>query len=37
MLPEATTTHEKLYGPVEEMKKTTTFITRVALQVLARR
>jgi hypothetical protein len=31
--PEAKTTHEKLYGPVEELKRTTTFITRAALQV----
>jgi hypothetical protein len=31
--PEPTMTHEKLYGPVEELKRTTTFITRAALQV----
>jgi hypothetical protein len=29
----ATTTHEKLYGPVEELKRTTTFITTGALRV----
>jgi hypothetical protein len=32
MCPEATT-HKKLYGSVEELKRTTTFITRAALQV----
>jgi hypothetical protein len=31
--PEPTTTHEKLYGTLEELKRTTTFITRAALQV----
>jgi hypothetical protein len=31
--PEATTTHENLYGLVEELKRTTTFMTRAALQV----
>jgi hypothetical protein len=31
--PEATTTHEKLYGPVEDLKRTTAFISRAALQV----
>jgi hypothetical protein len=31
--PEQTSTHEKLNGPVEELKRTTTFITRAALQV----
>jgi hypothetical protein len=31
--PEPTTTHEKLYGPVEELKSTTTFITRTTIQV----
>jgi hypothetical protein len=30
---EATTTHEKLYWHVEELKRTTTFITRAVLQV----
>jgi hypothetical protein len=30
---EATTIHEKLYGPVEELKRTTTFTTIAALQV----
>jgi hypothetical protein len=30
---EATTTHEKLYGPAEELKRTTTFILRAPLQV----
>jgi ribonuclease HI len=31
--PEPKSIHEKLYGPVEELKRTTTFITRAALQV----
>jgi hypothetical protein len=31
--PEPITIHEKLSGPVEELKRTTTFITRAALQV----
>jgi hypothetical protein len=35
--PEPTTTHEKLYGPVEELKRTTTFIAGTALQVVTRR
>jgi hypothetical protein len=25
--------HKKLYGPVEELKRTTTFVSRAALQV----
>jgi hypothetical protein len=33
MWPEQTSTHEKLYEPVEELKRTTTFISRAALQV----
>jgi hypothetical protein len=28
---QAKTTHKKLYGPVEDLKRTTTFITRAAL------
>jgi hypothetical protein len=28
--PEQTSTHEKLYGPVMELKRTTTFIRRAA-------
>jgi hypothetical protein len=30
---EAKTTHEKLYWPEEELKRTTTFISRAALQM----
>jgi hypothetical protein len=33
MWPEPTTAHKKLCGPVGELKRTTTFITRAALQV----
>jgi hypothetical protein len=31
--PEPTIAHEKLYGPAEELKRTTTFIASAALQV----
>jgi hypothetical protein len=33
---ELTTTHEKLYRALEELKRTTTFITRAALPSVTR-